>query len=157
MVEVFFFSGPKVFGSRVWASMWLGRHLEMFRWGSEPKCFGAGDGGDITFLFVLSQSQSPVSSPQKHLWETRTHVFVIFSSTDRLVWCFRIEETRLVCTMSRTLIFGRKTELIGIRGNKSQKVSKWSQNGPKWCPPPFPIPIPIHGVSKILLPGGQTN
>ena len=35
----------------------------------------------------------------------------------------------------------------------SQSGPKMMPNGPKWSPPPIPIPIP--GVSKSLLPGGK--
>ena len=75
---------------------------------------------------------------------------------------YRIEETKLVCVISREFCFGWKAEFVGIGG--PEMVLKWIQNGVKMNPewfqmvpngPITPIPIPIPGVSKSLLPGGK--
>ena len=58
---------------------------------------------------------------------------------------FRIEETKLVCAVSRKLILGWKTYFLGKGGPKMVlkliqngvwMILKWIQNGPKWSPPP---------------------
>ena len=69
----------------------------------------------------------------------------------------RIEETKLVCAISKKFAFGRKAEFIGIGDPKM--VLKLIQNGPKWSPPPHPThtPIPIALRQQKAPARGQTN
>ena len=79
--------------------------------GSETKQIVRATGDNTFYNLLLLQPQSPVSNKKtlktkSKLLNIRKHVFVILIQNKGWYGVCRIEETKLVCAISRKLIFG---------------------------------------------------